>query len=238
METAMISANGAETTFRQRALAEIKRVTWDPAWGEERISNMIATRPDWCISRQRIWGVPIAVFLCRKCGEPLKTLPSTKPSSTSSRKKAPTPGTPTRLRRLLPAGTPPAPAAAPSSARRWTSSTSGSSPAPARTPSSTSTPTLRPLRRPRADLYAEGGDQHRGWFHSSLLCSIGIRDNAPPTRRSPPTAGPSTRKAAPSPNPSATASIPSTSPSASAARSSASGSPPSTSAKTSPPAKT
>ena len=44
---------------------------WDPAWGEERISNMIATRPDWCISRQRIWGVPIAVFLCEGCGKPL-----------------------------------------------------------------------------------------------------------------------------------------------------------------------
>ncbi len=60
-----------ETTFRQRALDEIKDVVWDPAWGEERISNMIATRPDWCISRQRIWGVPIAVFLCNKCHEPL-----------------------------------------------------------------------------------------------------------------------------------------------------------------------
>src|SRR6266849_2368066 len=51
-------------TLRQRALDEIKKVKWDPAWGEERISNMIATRPDWCISRQRVWGVPIAVFLC------------------------------------------------------------------------------------------------------------------------------------------------------------------------------
>ncbi len=68
METPM----GRRARFRQRALDEIKRVTWDPAWGQERITNMVATRPDWCISRQRIWGVPIAVFLCRKCGEPLK----------------------------------------------------------------------------------------------------------------------------------------------------------------------
>ncbi len=44
---------------------------WDPAWGEERIANMIATRPDWCISRQRVWGVPIAVFLCEGCHQPL-----------------------------------------------------------------------------------------------------------------------------------------------------------------------
>src|SRR5204862_5201281 len=59
------------STLRQRALDEIAKVKWDPAWGEERISNMIASRPDWCISRQRIWGVPIAVFFCEGCGKPL-----------------------------------------------------------------------------------------------------------------------------------------------------------------------
>src|SRR5438067_538687 len=57
------------STLRRRALDEIKKVKWVPAWGEERISNMIATRPDWCISRQRIWGVPIAVFFCSGCGK-------------------------------------------------------------------------------------------------------------------------------------------------------------------------
>ena len=46
-------------------------MVWDPAWGKERITNMIATRPDWCISRQRIWGVPIAVFLCETCNQPI-----------------------------------------------------------------------------------------------------------------------------------------------------------------------
>ncbi len=55
-------------TLRTRALEEIKRVVWDPEWGEERIANMVATRPDWCISRQRIWGVPLAVFFCEDCG--------------------------------------------------------------------------------------------------------------------------------------------------------------------------
>src|SRR5205823_12552878 len=58
-------------TLRQRALEEIKNVKWIPAWGEERISNMIATRPDWCISRQRVWGVPITVFHCAACNKPL-----------------------------------------------------------------------------------------------------------------------------------------------------------------------
>ena len=55
--------------LRKNALEAISRVKWMPAWGEERISNMIATRPDWCISRQRVWGVPIVAFHCEKCGE-------------------------------------------------------------------------------------------------------------------------------------------------------------------------
>ena len=67
----MKRADGSETTFRQLAIEEIDKVVWDPAWGKERITNMIATRPDWCISRQRIWGVPIAVFLCEGCKQPI-----------------------------------------------------------------------------------------------------------------------------------------------------------------------
>ena len=67
----MKRADGSETTFRQLAIEEIDKVVWDPAWGKERITNMIATRPDWCISRQRIWGVPIAVFMCEGCNEPI-----------------------------------------------------------------------------------------------------------------------------------------------------------------------
>src|SRR5882762_9003117 len=63
METPMPGGKSKDDTLRTRTLEEIKHVKWDPSWGEERLSNMIATRPDWCISRQRVWGVPIAVFL-------------------------------------------------------------------------------------------------------------------------------------------------------------------------------
>ena len=71
METPVRRADGSETTFRQLAIEEIDKVIWDPAWGKVRITNMIATRPDWCISRQKIWDVPIAVFLCEACNQPL-----------------------------------------------------------------------------------------------------------------------------------------------------------------------
>ena len=58
-----------KNNLRQRTLDAIKQIAWHPEWGEERISNMIATRPDWCISRQRIWGVPIVAFHCQGCGQ-------------------------------------------------------------------------------------------------------------------------------------------------------------------------
>ena len=69
MDTPMKREDGSPTTFRQYALDEIEQVKWDPAWGKERISNMVQSRPDWCISRQSIWGVPIAVLSCTHCGK-------------------------------------------------------------------------------------------------------------------------------------------------------------------------
>ena len=172
----------ATTTLRQRALDEIKTVTWDPAWGQERITNMVTTRPDWCISRQRIWGVPIAVFLCRKCSSPLKD-PAINQSIVELFKKESADAwyihTPEEL---LPAGTACKECGHTVFRKEmdildvWFESGASSHAVLDFDPDVQQKPNDPD---PRADLYAEGGDQHRGWFMSSLLCSIGMHNRAP-----------------------------------------------------------
>ena len=175
METPMVTDQGVATTFRQRALDEIKQVVWDPAWGEERISNMIATRPDWCISRQRIWGVPIAVFLCDKCGEPLNDKKINQTIVNLFRKEGADAWYIHEAAALLPKNT-----ACPSCGHKefrkemdildvWFESGA----------SWHAVLDLEPELHSPADLYTEGGDQHRGWFHSSLLTSVAVRNHAP-----------------------------------------------------------
>ena len=180
METPVLSPKG-NGTFRQRALDEIARVRWDPAWGEERISNMIATRPDWCISRQRIWGVPIAVFLCEKCHEPLNDEAINKSIVELFARDGADAWYQRSVDALLPVGTccrncGACPGDAGMKFRKemdildvWFESGA----------SWHAVLDVEPELRFPADLYTEGGDQHRGWFHSSLLCAVGIRDAAP-----------------------------------------------------------
>jgi isoleucyl-tRNA synthetase len=185
LETKVKRADGSETTFRQLAIEEIDKVVWDPSWGKERITNMIATRPDWCISRQRIWGVPIAVFLCEGCHQPILDPALNRkivdlfdregaeawytadvvPLVTGGAKCSHCGDTEFRketdiLDVWFDSGT------------SWFAVCESD----------------RDLRSPYKEfqegkgtqcLYLEGGDQHRGWFHSSLLTSVALRGRAP-----------------------------------------------------------
>ncbi len=181
METPVPAPDGGTMSFRQRALEEIATVVWDPAWGEQRISNMIATRPDWCISRQRIWGVPIAVFLCEKCHTPLNEAGVNRSIVELFRKEGADAWYTHSVSSLLPQGTTCAACGAKDTFRKemdildvWFESGASWHAVLDADPE---------LRRPPeeipADLYTEGGDQHRGWFHSSLLTSVAVRGHAP-----------------------------------------------------------
>jgi isoleucyl-tRNA synthetase len=162
-------------SLRQRALDEIKKVRWDPAWGEERISNMVATRPDWCISRQRVWGVPIAIFFCEGCGEFLRSREVNRAVIELFTREGSDGWYKHEAEQILPAGTT-CPKCSGTKFRKetdiidvWFESGSSQAAVLDREPG---------LPWP-ADLYLEGGDQHRGWFHSSLLCAVGTRNQSP-----------------------------------------------------------
>jgi isoleucyl-tRNA synthetase len=175
METPMTAPDGSPTTFRQRTLDEIATVKWDPSWGQERISNMIATRPDWTISRQRIWGVPIAVFMCEKCHTPLNDPAINKSIVALFHKEGADAWYAHDVASLLPAGTTCASCGATEFRKEmdildvWFESGA----------SWHAVLDVEPELHWPADLYTEGGDQHRGWFHSSILTSVAVRGKAP-----------------------------------------------------------
>ncbi len=162
-------------TLRSRALEEIKKVKWDPAWGEERISNMVATRPDWCISRQRIWGVPIAVFQCEGCKEFLNDPAVNRAVVELFAREGADSWYKHSAEEILPAGIKCAKCGGTKFRKEmdiidvWFESGSSHAAVLGREPG---------LPWP-ADLYLEGGDQHRGWFHSSLLCAVATKGAAP-----------------------------------------------------------
>ena len=180
------AAKKTQVSFRQRALDEIKQVKWDPSWGEERISNMIATRPDWCISRQRIWGVPIAVFLCERCHGTLIDAEVNRAIVELFRLESADAWYTRTPAEMLPEGTSCAHCGNNDRAafRKemdildvWFES--GSSwHAVLEAEAAASEADDEHADFP-ADLYTEGGDQHRGWFHSSLLTSVALRGVAP-----------------------------------------------------------
>jgi isoleucyl-tRNA synthetase len=167
--------DAGDRTFRERALEQIRTaVTWDPKWGEERIANMIATRPDWCISRQRVWGVPIAVFLCGACHEPLKDKTVNAKIAALVREHGAAAWHTHTTEQIL-GETRPCPRCG--ATGRWEKERdildvwfdSGSSWFAVLAQDAA-------LTVP-ADLYFEGGDQHRGWFHTSLLTAVGTGEN-------------------------------------------------------------
>ena len=170
-------------TFRSRALEEIKKIKWDPAWGEERISNMVATRPDWCISRQRVWGVPIAVFVCTACNKPLKD-PAVNRRVVELFAKSGADAWYTTESENLAAG-----AMCECGASAASGETSGGEVFKKEADildvwfesgCSYLVETANEANQPwPSDLYLEGGDQYRGWFMSSLLCAIGAKGSSP-----------------------------------------------------------
>ncbi|HKF49734.1 MAG TPA: isoleucine--tRNA ligase [Terracidiphilus sp.] len=172
-------------TLRQLTIDEIDKVVWDPAWGKERITNMMATRPDWCISRQRIWGVPIAVFMCEGCNQPILDAALNKRVIELFEHEGAEAWHNSDVTRLLPAN-------AKCTHCRSTAFRKETDILDVWFDSGTSwfavcesDPELKsPYARFQHGenvpvLYLEGGDQHRGWFHSSLLTSVALRGRAP-----------------------------------------------------------
>ncbi len=161
--------------LRRKALEHINDVEWIPHWGRERIYNMIANRPDWCISRQRTWGVPITAFYCEKCGHALADGKTMHHVADLFEKGGADLWFEKEARELLPEGTV-CPECGGDGFRKemdildvWFDS--GVSQAAVIEPN--------PRLSYPADLYLEGSDQHRGWFHSSLLAAVGTRGVAP-----------------------------------------------------------
>ena len=164
-----------KTGLRKRSLEEIDRVKWIPHWGRERIYGMIENRPDWCVSRQRAWGVPITVFYCKDCGELVVNQATVDHVFDLFKEHGADIWLEKSADELVPAGTKCTKCGASSFEKEtdildvWFDS--GVSHA--------AVLEARDYLQWPADMYLEGSDQHRGWFHSSLLTAVGNRGRAP-----------------------------------------------------------
>jgi len=161
--------------LRQRALDEIDKVKWIPAWGRDRIYNMLLVRPDWCISRQRTWGIPITIFYCEKCREPYWSKESFRNVVDAVRQHGADIWFEQEPSYFLPKDAACGHCGNTAFVKEedivdvwFDSGVSWAAVCKKR----------EELGYP-ADLYLEGSDQHRGWFHSSLLTSVGNEGHAP-----------------------------------------------------------
>lgn len=162
-------------SLRAEALAQIKTADWMPKWGESRISGMVAARPDWCISRQRIWGVPIPVFYCKSCNQVILTQETVNSVRDIVAEHGADAWFEREARDLLPAGThcPKCQGTEfskePDIMSVWFDS-GVSHYSVLRTNPDLSFP---------ADLYLEGDDQYQCWFQTSLWCAVALGEPAP-----------------------------------------------------------
>jgi isoleucyl-tRNA synthetase len=168
-------ATSSAVPLREAALREIERVEWLPAWGKVRMRNMVKGRPDWCVSRQRVWGVSIPVFYCAKCNEAVAEPAIIRHVADVFEKESSDAWYTREARELLPEGY----TCKKCGASEWTKETdildvwfdSGAS--------SIAVLEHREELRWPADVYLEGGDQFRGWFNSSLMVGLAAHDRAP-----------------------------------------------------------
>ena len=160
--------------FRDQALEEVKKVKWYPAWGEERITSMIQDRSDWCISRQRTWGVPLPIFYCKNCKKEYVTSESLDKIIKIVRARGTNAWYELSEKELIPDGAKCENCGCTEFVKErdimdvWFDS------------GSTHESVLAERGLPdTADLYLEGNDQYRGWFQSSLLTSVATKGKAP-----------------------------------------------------------
>jgi len=163
--------------FRRKALAEIDRVQWIPKWGRDRIYSMLENRPDWCISRQRQWGVPIPMALCDACDGAVISAEMMERVAQAVEKEGVGVWYRTPVTEFLAPGTACSECGKVQFRREtdildvWFDSAC----------SFAAVAEKEPTMGLPVDLYLEGSDQHRGWFHSSLLVAVGTRGRSPYT---------------------------------------------------------
>ena len=159
--------------FRDETLKAIKEVKWIPSWGEERITNMVKDRADWCISRQRTWGVPIPIFYCENCEKEYITPESIEKIQKIFHDKGSNAWFEMDEKDLMPEGAKCSCCGHDKFVQEtdimdvWFDS------------GTTYAGVLEERGMPPADMYLEGSDQYRGWFQSSLLTSVATRGKAP-----------------------------------------------------------